>query len=427
MQKYRVENTIFFSKLFLKKCFCGILMLFLLTYPVFSQQTQRSLNKNRIEQRINYLQQLLHETTKSTNISHNQLMLINRKIEEREKMIRVLQDELSDIERQIITRQNKIKSLESELKQIKDEYAKIIYYAYKNRNSYDKLVFILSAKDFNQSYKRLKYLQQYSDYRKKQASFLIRTKGQIEQELVLLTKEKQQKEILHKKYHKELARLSNERLKQNQLVNTLEEKKSSIIKKLNDYGLSNKEIEKNVLMVIEAENNLDEINNAPENTGETLTAAKAQKSGGKKIREKLDLYHFGKNKGRLPWPVKKGVVYNYFGVHPHPFLEGIFIQNNGIDISTEQGAKARAVFNGKVSKIIAIPGGNQAVLLSHGAFYTVYGNLKDINVSPGDFVEAKQQLGTIFTDKADDNRTTLQFQIWRYNKKVDPLYWLFPK
>ncbi len=426
MQKYGVINTSHYSKLLIKQCLHCILMLFLFIRPVYSQQTH-TLNKSRIEQRINYLQQLLHETTKSTEISHNRLMLINRKIEEREKMIRLLQNELSGIEQQITTRQNKIKSLEAELKQIKDEYAKIIYYAYKNRNSYDKLVFILSAKDFNQSYKRLKYLQQYSDYRKKQADLLIQTKKEIQQELALLTKEKEQKEILHKKYNSELVSLSNERLQQNQMVDELEEKKSSIIKKLNDYGLSNKEIEKNVLMVIEAENKLDELDNTHANNGDALTAAKAQKSGSKKLYEKLDLYHFGNNKGRLPWPIEKGVVYNYFGVHPHPFLEGIFIQNNGIDISTEQGAKARAVFNGKVAKIIAIPGGNQAVLLSHGAYYTVYGNLKEIIVSPGDYVEAKQKLGTVFTDKADDNRTTLQFQIWRYNKKVDPLHWLFPK
>jgi murein DD-endopeptidase MepM/ murein hydrolase activator NlpD len=135
---------------------------------------------------------------------------------------------------------------------------------------------------------------------------------------------------------------------------------------------------------------------------------------------------FEKNKGKLPWPVEKGVITSRYGKQPHPVLPGIVIENNGIDITTEKGAGVRAVFRGEVSSVIVIPGAGKAVIVSHGAYRTVYSNLRDVSVVKGQKVETKQVVGTVLTD---DNGSVAHIEIWKITSeglvKVDPALWIY--
>jgi len=134
--------------------------------------------------------------------------------------------------------------------------------------------------------------------------------------------------------------------------------------------------------------------------------------------------NFEQNRRRLPWPVERGVITDHFGVHQHPVLKNIQVKNNGVDISTVQGAKARSVFGGEVSRVFVVSGGNYAVIIRHGKFLTVYSNLVDVLVKSGDKVSIKQTIGTIGTDNEDDNKTVLKFQIWKENVKMNPEEWI---
>ena len=134
--------------------------------------------------------------------------------------------------------------------------------------------------------------------------------------------------------------------------------------------------------------------------------------------------NFEQNKNRLPWPVERGIITEHFGIHKHPVLSNVEIRNNGINIATEIGAKVRTVFNGEVSRVFGISGGNTAVIIRHGNYLTVYSNLREVVVKKGDLVSTKQTIGTVFTDTADGNKSILKFQIWRENTKLDPEQWI---
>ena len=140
--------------------------------------------------------------------------------------------------------------------------------------------------------------------------------------------------------------------------------------------------------------------------------------------EKVLSGDFSNNRGKFPWPVQRGVITDHFGDHPHAVLKYVVVRNSGIDITTQANAKARAIFKGEVTKVVAIPGANFAVIIRHGNYLTVYSNLSDVFVKAGQSVEIKDEIGSIFTDQNDDNKTVLKFQLWRESTKLDPEDWL---
>jgi len=334
-----------------------------------------------------------------------------------------MQDDIKWMEQQIAFKSDSIKSLSIELDELKKEYAKMIYFAWKTRNSYDKMIFVLSAKDFNQSYRRLKYLQQYADYRKKQAEKLLKVKRKLNLQVVSLTNAVTIKQKTSENLQRETQVMMQDRV---DLSGMLQKMKNEEKKLMEDYQTSNRnasELETNVLKFINqsvyATKNIDQ---------SKKIAQKALTGHEKRLGRKLDLLNIANNKGILPWPVEEGIVFNYYGDHPHPILTNVKLRNNGIDISTRKGATVRAVFRGTVSKVIMIPGGSHAVLLSHGNdFYTLYANLSVVLVKPGDLVEIKEKIGVVLTDEMEDNRTTLKFQLWYNTQTIDPLTWLFEK
>lgn len=354
-----------------------------------------------------------------TAISYENLLIVNSNIRRREKLVTSLKSEIRLLESTMHDYSISIKSLNIEIENIKNEYASMIYYAYRNRNSYDKLIYVLSAKSFNQSYKRLKYLQQYSAIRQRNAMELTTKIKQYKKKLSKLENAKNKREYIINKISEELRKIEIEKSEKSQLTEKLKNRKEEIenfetkqqsINSALEYSISDIATNKNI-----------------NNSSIEICGIKAIKNKRKIFQRKLDLSHFRTNKGRMPWPVKKGFVYNYYGIHPHPIIKGVVVNNIGIDICTPAQTKARAIFDGIVSKVLFIPGGNQTVIISHDDFYTVYSNLSEIYVESGDNVFVSQNIGEIFSEQETDALTTLKFQIWYKNQHLDPLYWLYRK
>jgi len=208
----------------------------------------------------------------------------------------------------------------------------------------------------------------------------------------------------------ERQKLQSEKQQQNSVVQKLQSQQRDLRNKLNQQRQVEQQLEREIQRIIEEE------------------ARKAGKTGQSGFaltpEQKLVGANFEQNKRRLPWPVERGVITEQFGVHPHPVLKNVTVRNNGVNIATQPGSKARAVFNGEVSRVFGITGGNMAVIIRHGQYLSVYSNLVDVTVKKGDKVNIRQQIGTVFTDTSDGNKAILKFQIWQESQKLDPEEWL---
>jgi murein hydrolase activator len=402
--------------------------------------------KNQLQKEIEQSNKLLTETQKNKKSSLNQLVALNNKITKREEIINTISFEIKVLEGQIEDNQTEIAKLELELSQLKEEYALMIYYAYKNRSAYDKLMFLFSSKDFNQAYKRLRYFQQYSDYRKVQAEIIENTKSAIvAQNTQLATRRADMNNLLESK-EMEKQKLSKEKSEKESMVSELQKKekqlKDDLKKKQNDAKKLNDAIKR----IIE-----EELRKAREEAAKAAAAKakaeaekKAKESGkpvdaksietpSKPVEDKPMKFYltpeaeklsntFASNQSKLPWPVTEGFISGYFGEHDHPVLKGIKIKNNGIDITTKKNAVTRAVFEGEVSGVASIPDAGKVVIIRHGEYLTVYSNLEEIYVKKGDKVKTKQNIGVLMTD--EDNRSELHFEIWKGSVILNPTQWI---
>ena len=391
-----------------------IVILVLLTTSIcsFGQNGRRELErkKSNLKKDLALKNDILKETMKEKKNSLNQLILLNNKIQEREELIATITSEINLFEDEIEENKKTIATLENDIADLKAEYAEMIRFAYKNRSEYDKVMFVFAAENFNQAYKRLKYLQQYSEYRKRQAEAIKR----MEEAMVLknqeLEKKKTQKEKLLKNKSSEISKLDSEKSQQQNVYKNLQDREKELKKEIKKKEEERRAIQKAIERIIE-----EAITKSRKNKKEKWAITPE----GKKLAA-----IFTSNKGKLPWPVERGVVTERFGVHAHPILKHLKIKNNGVTISTEEGGIARAVFNGEVSKVIVIPGAGKAVIVRHGDYLTVYGNLSDVYVSSGDKIKTKQSIGAI---RSEEGKTEIQFEIRKGQsaEALNPSYWLY--
>lgn len=396
-------------------------LIFLISASSYAQ-SKKDLEKKRQQNQkdIEYTNKLLNETKKNAESSYNNLLILNKKITLRQDIINGITAEIRLLDSKIDDNRLVINSLEADMKKLKEQYAKMIIHAYKHRNSFDNLMFILAADNFNQAYKRLKYLQQYAEYRKKQADLIAQTQEVLKSKISELEVKKSEKENLLKSKQAENIMLSLEKSEQDKIVTSLKNKESELKKQLAEQYELSKKLQKEIERII-----AEEARKAAERAKtKTTTKANATSSFDLTPEEKLISDKFDSNKGLLPWPTERGIITGLFGEHPHPVLSNITIQNNGIDISTTAGAEARAIFDGEVSKVVTIPGANKAVLVRHGNFFTLYSNLSEVSVKSGDHVTTKQTIGKIETE---NNKTTLHFEIWQESNKMNPATWLTKK
>lgn len=394
------------------------ILLFLLLYVLSSSYPQsRSDLENKRKSSlkdIKYTNKLIKINEKNRKSSYSRLLLLNRKITSRKDLITSYSDEIIYLNSSIEIHKEIIIGLEIDLNVVKNEYAKIIYYSFLNQNKYDKIMFILASDNINTAFKRLKYFQQYTEYRVKQAKKIEETRQQIKDKIIDLDLLKSDRGNLLVQEKAESDKLIVEKKVQNRELNNLSSKDRELKSKLRKQNRIAQRLQKEIARIIEEE---------------ARKAAARSTSNSKEFfkltpEEKLISDNFSKNRNRLPWPTVRGVVTIDFGEQPHPFLKGIKIRNDGIDISTTEGSIVRSVYDGTVSRIFAITGAHKTVIIRHGNYLTVYSNLKSVIVNQGDKVTTKQNIGVVYTENDKDHETVLQFQIWKDIVKLNPNDWL---
>jgi murein hydrolase activator len=381
-------------------------------------QDKNALQKKRDElnKQIQLTNQLIGETEKSQKNTQNQLGLLNSKIQYRKELIATIHSEIREIDQKINENKALIESLEEDLARLKKEYADMIYRAYVNRNSYDKLLYIFSADGFYQALKRSRYLSQYAKYRERQAELITATTQRLNEKLAELQLQKEEKTNLLQSEKSEQERLASDRNKQQTVLSSLQKEGKELKKKLNKQQDERNKLNKEIQRIIEAEIAASK----KDNKGTfVLTPEAAELSA-----------NFESNKGKLPWPVERGVITGKFGTQKHPVLPGITIENNGIDITTTKGEKVRAIFKGTVTSVFTIPGAGKNVIVSHGAYRTVYTNLQEVYVTTGEKIDTKQTIGLLMTDE-EDKKTIAHLEIWKISTagttKQNPALWIFQK
>lgn len=380
--------------------------------------------KQQLAKEIAQTSKILKETQKNKKATLAQLDALRKQIAMRERLINTISSEIKNLEGQIGTTNSEIEQLQAELEQLKKEYAAMIRFAFRNQSSYNKLMFVFAAQNFNQAYKRLKYLQQFSEYRQRQAKYIEEAQKKLELKREELEVNKKEKNGLLVEEQAEKVTLGKEKNEQEKMAKHLSAKESTLRKQLQAKQAQSRKLDNQIQAIIKREIE------AARKKAEAEARAKGQTvSGDKNSSSNLTLTpeakalsnQFNANRGKLPWPVEKGTIIEYFGTHEHPQLKGVMIQNNGIDIKTSTGASARAIFNGTVSGVIQIPGGLNAVLIRHGEYTTVYSNLKSVSVRMGQSVSTKQSIGTVATE---DDVASMELQIWKGINKMNPTEWL---
>lgn len=396
--------------------------------------------KEQLNREIELLNRDLRETRSEKRSSLKELNTIKAQIRLREEKITTINSEVRLLDNQISQNTGTVRSLQLQLNQLKKDYAAMIVFAFRNKSAYNKMMFIFAAKDFNQAYKRLKYLQQFGDYRQRQAQYISGTQKNLNEKIVELDKDKKEKNNLLVDQEKEKKTLGVTRTKQDAAVKKLSSKERETrqelaqsqrnLRKVNaaisaairrEIATARKKAEEDARKAAAA---------AAAKTGTTAkanstaaTATKAASSNNEALRSTPEAAKlsddFNGNRGRLPWPVGSGAITNEFGVNT---IEGIRTESNGVDIRTSAGAAVRAVFEGTVSSVSEISG-RAFVLIRHGEYFTAYSNLKSASVSKGQKVSTKQVIGVAATDPATGD-TEMHFELHKAFTPQNPRNWL---
>ncbi|MEI7594317.1 MAG: peptidoglycan DD-metalloendopeptidase family protein [Bacteroidota bacterium] len=354
----------------------------------------------------------------------------------REQLINNISTDIVRLNREIQKNQEEVTFLEKDLVVLRKEYAKMVYYAYKNHNTYNNLLLVLSSEDLFQAFKRLRYLQQYGDYRKKQAEMIIRTKESLSKLILQLNTQIAEKQALLTQNEAEKLSLASEKSEKNTLITQLKSKEKDLIKQKKAKEAAISELNRAIQKIVQEEIRKQEekrrkkreeekLKNKNNNKPNNAVPAKTITSYELTPDEQLISNNFTGNMGKLPWPSESGIITSSFGTHPHPVYPEIEVNNTGVDISTPKGSVARAVFSGKVSGVVNIVGIN-AVIIRHGDYLTVYSNLSAVYVKKDQEVKTKQALGVIATDNSD-GRTELHFEVRKGSSLLNPSSWISRK
>ena len=396
--------------------------------------TQEKLEQRKaeIQAQIRANEKLLQTVKKQEKSVLTVIGIKDQKIRLKENLIETNENQTKVLAKNMTLNQSQINKLNKELDTLKADYAKMIVKSYKSRSQQSRAMFILSSQNFLQAYKRAQYMKQYSSYRKMQGDEIIDKTNQIFGVNVKLNQQKKVKIKLIKENENEKVALVKEKLEQVKIVNEIKKDKKKIAVELKKQQQETRQIDRQIDRLIRdaiAEaNRKAAAANAKANPGKIITVAesKAAESSTKIVltpEGKIESDNFKNNKGNLPWPVERGVVTLKFGNQPHPLIPSLVIHNSGVEITTDQGANARAVFAGEVTQVQVVSPVNKAVIVKHGDFFTVYQNLSKVFVREGDKISIKQSLGTIRTS-GDTGKTVMKFMISQNTTYANPATWL---
>lgn len=402
-----------------------ILLFTFLLMAVASAQTIKELEEQRKNalKRLETTSKVLSETKKTQQTSLNKLNIINKSISQRTSLINTINKEINALTREIATLHAETKKLERELEAYKDDYARMVREAYINRGVYSKMLFLLSAESFDQSFRRLRYMQEFTAYRKQQIEKIDKTRQEIAKKTAQLTQHQQTQEVVKKQKNAEQQKLMGDKKKENTAYANLKQKEKNLQADLKKQQQIANDLNRKIEALI-----AEEVRKAEEQRKKTGTASPDAKPGtgvyALTKEEQLISGNFAANAGRLLWPVERGFISGKFGVQPHPTLKYVTTNNKGVYIQTPTKTIARAVFEGVVTQRFSVPGSNNGVIIQHGQYRTVYANLTTIYVRVGEKVSAKQRIGQIYTDTENDNKTELFFQIWKERTILNPESWI---
>ena len=411
------------------------LFFFFFSIPMWSQpptQEQLEERKAKIQLEIQEKEQLLQSVKSKEKSVVTQLILQKEKIGLKEKLIRTTEKQTKLLSNDIYVNQVKINQLNHDLDQLRKDYAAMILKSYKSRSEQSRAMFLLSSENFLQAYKRAQYMKQYASYRKMQGQEIEGKTTQLLGYNEKIVVQKSVKEKLIQENEKEKLELVKEKKVQEKIALQIQKEKGKITaeikKKQQETKKIDAQIQKLIRETIAAANKKTAAAKAKANPKTTtVESTKAVESSTKIVltpEGQLVANNFRANKGKLPWPVEKGAVSLAYGDQPHPVYRTLMIHNSGVEITTESGSSARAVFGGEVTKVIKLSPLNIAVFIQHGDFFTVYQNLSNVNVSIGDKVATKQILGKIRTN-GDTGKTILKFLILQNTTYNNPASWLF--
>jgi septal ring factor EnvC (AmiA/AmiB activator) len=448
--RYKKNNWLFFA---------ALIYFSVSFFPSSAQRHSKNsqqdlvLKKERIKKEIDQINNILKETKANKKSSLGVLVNINMKLQKRQELINTIHLQIAELNKDIQQNENESLQLKNNLDKLKKEYAQMIVFAQRNQDAYSVLMYIFAAESFNQAYSRLKYMQQYSEFRKKQAIEIINTQTSLLARLNELKLQRQEKNALLGNEQKEKQQLSGEKSQQEQVLTELQKKEKELKAQLEKKKEDAIQLQLTIKRMIAAEIKRKAEQAARERAAKLAAEKKAQEereriakkkaqSGQKPVPEKPQpakpeksnlpeaneevialSADFSNNRGKLPWPVAKGVICETYGEHEHPAIKGFMMFNNGLEICATKGTQARAVFEGEVTSIAVSPTGGNLVIIRHGEYLSVYCNLGEIFVKTGQKVSVKQAIGTVLYNE-DEDKTSMNLQIWKGQKTMDPGGWL---
>ena len=360
--------------------------------------------QKKLQQEIEQTNKMLKQTKKDEKATLNKLQLIGNNIKNQKKLIYALDNEIFALNAEMTALSTTRDSLQTVLDGYKADYAEMIRQSHFAQVQQSPLLFLLSSDSFQQLARRARYLQEFARFRQEQVRRIESTQAEIDTQNELLQANKHDKLTALDTRKREQENLKRDEKKQQTMLNQLKSKEKDLNKQLKAQQKKAAELNKKIDEMVRQQ--------AAKASKTTLTKEQQLIAGG-----------FENNKGRLPWPVEKGMISGHYGKQQHPVYEHVIMDNKGIYLQTTAGTKARAVYKGEVTSCFVIAG-TYAVIVQHGNYRTVYSNLSSLNVKQGDHVETKQAIGTIFTDPEQDQKTELYFQIYKDMNIVNPELWL---
>jgi murein hydrolase activator len=372
---------------------------------VFGQtKSELEVKRKKTLEEISYVDNLLKSTAKEKSESMSAVKIIGKKLSLRESVISGMREEISLVTERIALNSTAIEMMEEDLANLKKDYARAVINSYIQKKGNPDLVYILSARDFNQGYKRLKYLQQVTKFRRRESEIIIELKGQIETSKAKLQSDLDRISDLKSREEQQKELLQSEQERKQKMIKALGNKEKQLRKDLEEKKRIAQKIEAEIARLIEEERK---------------KAVKSESTP----EQKLIGDSFAGNKGRLPWPVDKGIISSHFGVQNHPVLKYVTENNIGIEVTSSGKTLARSVFQGEIANVIAINGANMTVIIRHGKYLSVYTNLVNVKVKKGDKISTKQELGDVYSDPHANNNCILKFMIFE-TKYLDPELWI---
>jgi len=382
------------------------LIAMLLCVPSFAADSVKDLQnkQKKLQQEIEQTNKMLKQTKKDETATLNKLQLTQQNIKNQKKLIRTLDNEITALDREMKVLGNTRDSLQRILEGYKRDYAQMIRQTHYARLQQSPLLFLMSSDSFQQLARRARYLQEFAHFRQEQVARIARTQAEIDTQNDLLQANRNDKKQALSKRKREQDNLKRDERKQQTMLTQLKSKEKDLNKQLNQKQKKVAELNKKIDEMIRKQ--------TEKASKTTLTKEQQLIAGG-----------FEANKGRLPWPVERGMISGHYGKQQHPVYSQVMIDNKGIYIQTTAGMKARAVYKGEVTSCFMV-GGTYAVIVQHGNYRSVYSNLSKLSVKQGDKVDTKQTIGTIFTDPEQDQKTELYFQIYKDRNILNPELWI---